>query len=337
MRMKKNAMWIVAMFVTALLSAFIAGCGGGGQSGAGGQQAAAPAAGAAKYPTRPIEFIVPWGPGGGADQMARLTGKNAEKILKVSMPILNVAGATGATGMAKLLAGSTEGYSISVYIADTHAVMTTGKAAWKLEDFTPVAVMMKVPSYLFAKADGPFKTWADFEKAAKASPGKYKVGILGEGSVDDITLQYLKSKGIEVIGVPFPNPGERYTSVLGGHVDLLYEQAGDVRQYLDGKQIRPLIIFDEQRLAAFPDVPCSKELGYNIFLPQFRSIIIKAGTDPVRVKLLADAFKQVYDSPEYQKFLVDQYAAKNSYVGPSEAAAFMKKELETMNSFLTKK
>lgn len=335
MRMKKNAMWILAMFLTALLSAFIAGCGGGGQSGAGGQQTAAGAA--VKYPTRPIEFIVPWGPGGGADQMARLTGKNAEKILKVSMPILNVAGATGATGMAKLLAGSTEGYGISVYIADTHAVMTTGKAGWKMEDITPVAVMMKCPSYLFAKADGPFKTWADFEKAAKASPGKYKVGILGEGSVDDITLQYLKSKGIEVTGVPFPNPGERYTSVLGGHVDLLYEQAGDVRQYLDSKQIRPLIIFDEQRLEAFPDVPSSKELGYDVYLPQFRAIIIKAGTDPARVKLLADAFKQVYDSPEYQKFLGEQFASKNSYVGPAEATAFMKKELDTMNSFLGKK
>ena len=74
--MKKNAMWILAMFLTALLSAFIAGCGGSGQSGAGGQQTAAGAA--VKYPTRPIEFIVPWGPGGGADQMARLTGKNAE-------------------------------------------------------------------------------------------------------------------------------------------------------------------------------------------------------------------------------------------------------------------
>lgn len=324
MRKIKSGKMLVLFCVMALVAVSLAGCGGQSK----------PAA--EKFPTKPVEFIVPWGPGGGADQLARISAKGAEGILKVSMPVINVAGATGATGMAKMQAAQADGHSISIYIADTHAVLTTGKASWKMEDIAPVAVMLKAPSYLFVKMDSPFKTWADFEKEAKANPGKFKVATLGEGSVDDVTLKYLESKGIKVTGVPYPNPGERYTSVLGGHVDLLYEQAGDVRQYLDGKQIRPLIIFNEERWPSFKEVPCSKELGYEIYLPQFRSIIAKAGTDPNRLKVLADAFKKVYDSEEYTKFLDQQLARKDSYLGPEEAKTFMLKEIQTMKAILGK-
>lgn len=322
--MKKIKILLKAAAIVGVLALLTAGCGG------------QPKAAAEKFPTKPIEFIVPWGPGGGADQLARISAKGAEGILKVSLPVINVAGATGATGMAKMLAAQPDGHTISIYIADTHAVLTTGKASWKMEDIAPVAVMLKAPSYLFVKADSPFKTWADFEKAAKANPGKYKVATLGEGSVDDVTLKYLEGKGIKVTGVPYPNPGERYTSVLGGHVDLLYEQAGDVRQYLDGKQIRPLIIFNEERWPSFQDIPCSKELGYEIYLPQFRSIIAKAGTDPKKLKVLADTFKQVYDSEEYKKFLDQQHARKDSYMGPEDAKAFMENEIKTMKKILGK-
>lgn len=323
MKNKKVVCILSFIMMVGLIAASLTGCGGQSQT-------------EEKFPTKPIEFIVPWGPGGGADQLARLTAKGAEGILKVSLPVINVAGATGATGMAKMLAAPADGHTISIYIADTHAVLTTGSASWKLEDITPAAVMLKAPSYLFVKGDSPFKTWADFEKAAKANPGKYKVATLGEGSVDDVTLKYLESKGIKVTGVPYPNPGERYTSVLGGHVDLLYEQAGDVRQYLDGKQIRPLIIFNEERWPTFQDVPCSKELGYDIYLPQFRSIIVKAGTDPARVNKLADTFKQVYDSSEYQQFLEQQYARKDSYMGPDEAQKYLQQEIDTMKKVLGK-
>ncbi len=216
-----------------------------------------------KYPSRAIEYIVPWGPGGGADQLARKSGVLLEKTLNVPFPVINVPGATGGTGITKMLAAPADGQSIAIYIADSHAVLATGEATWKMIDIMPVARMILAPSFLFVAADSRFKSWADFEKEAKANPGKLKVATLGFGSVDDITLTYLEGKGIKVVQVPYSKPSERYVSVLGGHVDALYEQAGDVQQYLTGKQIRPIIMFGAKRFEFFKDVPCSKELGYD--------------------------------------------------------------------------
>ena len=130
-------------------------------------------------------------------------------------------------------------------------------------------------SYLFVKPDSPFKTIQDLLKYAKENPGKLKVAATGFGTVDDITVRYLASKGYVMTTIPLPQPGERYANALGGHSEVLYEQAGDMKQYLEAKQLRPLIVFDTKRHAAFPDVPCSKELGFEVFLPQFRCVIAK--------------------------------------------------------------
>jgi len=317
--------------LVSVFSLFLAGCGGESKTTAGGEKQSGP-----KYPAKPIEFIVPWGPGGGADQTARSSAPHVEKALGVSLPVVNVAGATGVTGLNKLLAAANDGHSILVYTGDTHALLATSKdkPPFKLEDLTPIARMIKAPSFLFVKADGKYKNWADFEKAAKANPGKVKVGITGQGSPDDMTVQFLNSKGISLQGVPFPNPSERYVSVIGGHVDALYEQAGDVRQYVEGKQMIPIIVFDEKRFDAFKDVPCSKELKLEIYLPQTRSIMIKGGTDPAKIKVLADAFKKAYDTPEYQKWLEQQYGTKDSYQGPEDTLKSMKKDIEDMKALI---
>ena len=148
-----------------------------------------------KYPSRPIEFIVPWGPGGGADQLARLTGKLLEPEIGTSLPVVNVPGATGGTGMAKLLAAPADGYSMAIYIADSHALLAGPEPRWKMEDITPVAVMIQGPSFIFVADNSRFKTWADFEKEAKEKPGTLKVATLGFGSVDDYTLRYLLDSG----------------------------------------------------------------------------------------------------------------------------------------------
>jgi tripartite-type tricarboxylate transporter receptor subunit TctC len=285
---------------------------------------------AAGYPERPIELIVPWGPGGGADQLARLVSKLMEPMLGQGIPVVNVPGGTGATGMAKLMAAPADGYSMAIYIADSHALLAGKNPRWSMSDITPVAVMIKGPSFIFVKQDSPFKTWADFEKEAKANPGKLKVATLGFGSVDDFSLSVIERGGVKVVQVPFAKPSERYVSILGGHADALYEQAGDVSQFLKGKQMRPILLFGEKRMDAFKDVPTSFELGYKVALPQFRAIVVRAGTPPEVVKKLSDALAKVAASPEYKKFLEEQYGFDDSFVDASKAPAFVQQQLDDM-------
>jgi tripartite-type tricarboxylate transporter receptor subunit TctC len=288
-----------------------------------------------KYPSRPIEFIVPWGPGGGADQVARKAGKIMEEDLKVSFPVVNVPGATGNTGMAKLLAAQADGYSVSVMTWDTYALLATTKTRWSMEDIIPVALMIKQPSGFMAASNSTLKTWADVEREAKTRP--LKVAVTGFGSPDDITVNFFVARGLKLLSVPFANPGERYTSVLGGHADLLYEQMGDVRSFIDSKQMHPVIIFAAKRFDAFPDIPASKELGYDITLPQRRAVIMKAGTDPGKVKVISDALAKVAASAEYMAYLKQQYATDDSYFPAKEAARIMAEDLKQMKGMVGSK
>ena len=303
---------------------------------AGAAALASPAAAEDKYPSRPIELIVPFGPGGGADQLARLTGKLLEPIVGQGIPVVNVPGGTGATGMAKLLAAPADGYSAAIYIADTHALLMGKTPRWKVEDLTPLAVMIQAPSYIFVPKDSPYKSWADFQKAAKAEPGKLKVATVGFGSVDDATLKHLEAKGgVKVVQVPFSKPSERYVSILGGHADALYEQAGDVAQFIKSGQIRPILIFGEKRSEFFKDVPASAEFGYKVALPQFRSIVVRSGTPADRVKTLSDALAKVAASDEYKAFLKAQYADEDSFLPADKAKDYLKDQLEDMKKAIS--
>jgi len=297
--------------------------------------AAAPAIAQEKYPSRPIEFVVPWGPGGGADQLARKIAPGLEKALGVSLPVINAPGATGQTGLTKMLAAASDGYSISVFIADTLALQMGASTKWKLTDMTPAAIMIQQPSAFMVAENSPLKTWKDVEAEARKRP--LKVGVTGFGSADDLHVIYFTAKGLKMQSVPFAKPAERYTSVLGGHADLVYEQLGDVKSFLDGKQMRPVVIFADKRFPAFSNVPTGKELGHDIIINQFRAVVMKAGTDAARVKAVSDALAKVAGTDDYKAWLKDQFAEAGSFVPAAGAAAFMKGELDAMRKYAPKK
>ena len=295
---------------------------------------AAPAMAQEKYPSRPIEFVVPWGPGGGADQLARKIAPGLEKALGVSLPVINAPGATGQTGLTKMLTAANDGYSISVFIADTLAQQMGPATKWKLTDITPAAVMIQQPSAFFVAENSPLKSWKDVEAEAKKRP--LKVGVTGFGSADDLHVIYFNGKGLKLQSVPFPKPAERYTSVLGGHADLMYEQLGDVKSFLDSKQMRPVMIFSDKRFPAFGDVPTGKELGHSIIISQFRAVVMKAGSDAARVKAVSDALAKVAATDDYKNWLKDQFAEADSFVPAAGASAFLKGELDAMRKYAPK-
>lgn len=281
-----------------------------------------------KYPSRPIDFIVPWGPGGGADLLARTAGKLMEPMLGVSLPVVNVPGATGQVGLSKLVNGPVDGYTMEVMTGDTYSLFGFPNPRFKLSQFTPLGIMIQQPSGFYVKESAPWKNWEELLAAAKTKT--LRVATTGFGSPDDITINYFRSLGYHFENVPYAKPGERYTSILGDHADVLYEQTGDVRSYVDSKQMRPVILFYPKPLdiGPFKGVPVTGQYGIHISLPQLRTVIVKAGTDPAIVAKLSKALGEVAKTPEFKKYLDDQYADPDSYLPAKEANEYMEKWLE---------
>ena len=289
----------------------------------------------AKYPSRPVDFVVPWGAGGGADQLARRLGTLLEKDLGTSFPILNIPGATGNTGMAKLLSSEPDGHSICVFIADTLGTLAGGKGRYKLADLAPLGVMIRQPSGLFVKADAKWKNFG--ELLADAKKGELKVGITGFGGPDEMHVVKFNELGAKFRPVPFAKPGERYASVLGGHADIVIEQAGDVRSFLDSKQMRPFVSSADQPQVGYESIELAKNFGVSLAISQFRAIVMRAGTDAKQLAAMAAAMDKAASSAEFKKYLADELAFADSYIPAAKAGAFMAEQLALIEANMPKK
>lgn len=288
-----------------------------------------------KFPAKAIDVIVPWGPGGGADVLGRILARWLETDLKVAAPVMNYPGASGMIGLGKMTQAPADGHTVSILTGDSLMMAATAAAAWKMTESVPLGVLVRQPSGIFAPSGGRFKSWQDVVAAVQANPGSVSIAITGPNTADDLTAKYLASKNVKLGGIPYVKPGERYSAVIGGHVDLLYEQAGDVRSFLEANQLKPLIFFAPKRLPApFADVPVSGELGYEILLPQVRAVLARVGTDPERVRVLSESVERFVKSAEYRKFIDQQMALPDSFIAAKPAQAFLQNELESSRKLL---
>ncbi len=288
-----------------------------------------------KYPSRPVEVVVTFGPGGGADGMGRKMSQLLEKQLGVPFPVSNVGGASGNAGLTKVLSSAPDGYTVGTLIALTVSSWASGLGTAKPQDFTIVAVTQDSPSMMFVPMDSPFKSYQDMLDFAKANPGKIKIATSGYGTQDDITIKYFGAKGYKMTNVPFAKPAERYASPIGHHTDAIYEEPGDVAPFLAGKQIRPLVVFADERHPAFMDTPTSKELGFQISdLPNFRTIAVSAKTPADKVKVLADAINTVLDGADWKKYCADSYTCASRRYTPDEAQVYVKDFQDKVKGYL---
>jgi len=277
-----------------------------------------------------LELVVPFGPGGGADTLGRATAKMLAGLLGEPVQVSNVPGATGRQGIGKLIAAPADGRTLAVLTADTFTLQAYANPRWKLGDVIPLGIMMKQPSALFLPSNSRFKNWGEFEKEARLHPGTLRVAITGLGSPDYLTLQQLEAKGIKLVPVPLANPEERYRAPFEGKADALYEQPGDIARLLAAQQLRPVLAFNAARLPSLPEVPSSQELGFGQGFDQFRAIVVRAGTDPARVKVLSDSLDKLAGSPEYRQFLKEAGAAPASYVPARDVWGFLQSRLEAL-------
>jgi tripartite-type tricarboxylate transporter receptor subunit TctC len=215
------------------------------------------------YPSRPIEIVVPYSPGGGADIASRVFKDYVGKIL--GQPVIQTfkPGAGGATGSAFVAAAKPDGYTLLVGSNSPLVVAPlTKKPGYTLNDFTPVCNYTLLPLLWVVKDDSPYKTMQDFIRAAKTKKMKYATyGSLTAAHVCMEALQ--KVAGFQAIHVPYDGGGRTMTAVLGGHADIgIASGSGGMA---GPGRLRILAIGHKERLDLLPDVPTLKEIGYPVY------------------------------------------------------------------------
>jgi tripartite-type tricarboxylate transporter receptor subunit TctC len=310
----------------------VAACGGGG--GAGDPTAADDGGQAI---SRPVTVVVPFGPGGGADSVSRAAGQVMEREIGVGMPVINVDGGTGSTGMTRMLSGNPD-ESIATLIQDTLATIPAGSAAFALEDIRAVCRLQEMPSALFVRK-GTYADWEELKAAASQQPGELQAATVGTGGVDDIVLAALaQAHGTEFRPVPYADPSERYAALLGGAADVMYEQLGDVREYIESGDIVPVMVFSTEPVQGYEDVPLSTDLGVpeEVILPQFRGFVASADASDSVVQQLSDACAAAVEDPKFQEFQRQVYSTEDSYQPADEFQSFLEQQEQEISGLLEK-
>jgi len=284
----------------------------------------------AKYPSKPIEFVVPFNPGGGSDILARniVAVIEAEKLLPQPVQVVNKAGGSGAVGYGYLAEKKGDPYFIGTVSSSFWTTPLLGGAPFNYTMFTPVAGLCYDTYLLLVRQDSPYQTLQDVLKAVKDKPEGLTVGATGVSS-DDRVVTYLleKAAGVKFKLVPFQSGGEVMTALLGGHIDVAWANPGEARGQLEGKQARALAVAADQRLEGLPDVPTFKEQGIDLVFRQLRGVVMPAGVPEDAVKVMEETLKKVSESPKWK----NDYVKKNDLVPTFLGSAEFKTAIEKMN------
>jgi tripartite-type tricarboxylate transporter receptor subunit TctC len=298
---------------------------------------AAPAV-AAWQPTRPVEFFVPAGTGGGADQMARVIQGIVTKhnLMPTAMVVINKAGGAGGEGFLDVKGARGNPHKLVVTLSNlfTTPLATGIPFSWK--DLTPVAMMALDEFVLWVNADTPYKTAEDYIKAMKAAPaGHFKMGGTGSKQEDQIiTVAIEKSAGVRMTYIPFKGGGEVAVQLVGGHVDSTVNNPIEAVAQWRGGKLRPLCVFDEKTLPvtdkiagdmAWSDIPTCKSQGLDVEYLMLRGIFMPPGVTKEQVDYYVDLMKKVRETPEWKQLMHDG-AFNQTFMSGDDYAKWVDKE-----------
>lgn len=282
-----------------------------------GLVAATPLALAADWkPTRPVEFIVTAGPGGGTDQFGRVVQSVIQKykLMPVAVIVSNRSGGAGTEGLiaAKASKGDPHKLVFSTNLAYLMPMIT--KVGYSIDDVTPIAIMAADEFILWSNADGPYKTARDLIAAAKAKNGSFKMGGAQSKDTDHIlTRQIEKATGVTMTYVPFKSGGEVAVQLAGGHVDANTNNPSENVSHWRAGKVRPLCVFSKQRMPlkdkvtadmGWNDIPTCKEQG--IPIEEFRmprTVWAMGDITPEQADYYRKLMAQVREKPEFKEWL----------------------------------
>jgi tripartite-type tricarboxylate transporter receptor subunit TctC len=261
----------------------------------------ATAAPAADYPTRDLEFVVSFPPGGPADAGARVVAPLMSSILKQSVVVVNKQGGGGAVGADYAAKAKPDGHTVYV---STNSVLTVSPhlkkdLPYKRSDFTPIGAFAVDLGVITVRNNSPAKTLDEFVDYAKKNPGKLNYGSAGFGTVSFFTMELFKlAYGLDMVHVPFPGTGPVKNAIMGGHVTIATSGFGSLSPLIKSGDLIALVTTSPKRVPAFPNVPTMTEKGFpDASLNIWMGLYVPAATPKPIVDTLVKALAQASKDP----------------------------------------
>lgn len=270
---------------------------------------------AAWEPTRPVEFIIPAGTGGGADQMARTIQGIVSKHNLMKQPILpiNKSGGAGGEGFLDVKGSDGNPHKIIITLSNLFTTPLATGIPFNWKDITPVAMLALDEFVLWVNAEKPYKNVKEYIEAAKAANGTFKMAGTGAKQEDQIITEAVqKSSGAKFIYIPQKGGGAVAVQLVGNHVDSTVNNPIEAVSHWRGGKLRPLCVFDGQPMPhkeevadgkAWSDIPTCKSQGLDMEYLMLRGIFTTPGASKEVVDFYIDLFKKVRATPEWEAFM----------------------------------
>jgi len=261
------------------------------------------------YPTRPIRLIIPFGPGGGTDNLIRILEPHVSRALGQPLVIENRAGAGGIVGTEIVGRAEPDGYTLVAL--DSTFVINPGLFPAlpydSARDFAPVTLLARAPVVLLAHPSLPAKTLPELIALAKARPGAFSYASGGNGAPTHIVGEMLKAEaGIDLTHLPYRGTGPAMNDIIAGHVPLGVNGLSASAAHIQSGRVLALAVTGDQRAAAFPDVPTFRELGLpGVDLYTHWGVLTRAGTPEPVINRLAQTFNEAVQRPDLRGRLND--------------------------------
>jgi tripartite-type tricarboxylate transporter receptor subunit TctC len=269
-------------------------------------------------PNKTVEFVVPAGTGGGADQMARFIQSVIAKhnLMKEPMVVVNQGGGAGAEGFLAVKGAKGDGHKLIITLSNLFTTPLATGVPFNWKDLTPVEMMALDEFVLWVNSATPYKTSKDYIDAMKAAgPGKMKMGGTGSKQEDQIiTVNVEKQAGVKFTYIPYKGGGDVATQLVGKHIDSSVNNPIEAVAQWRAGNLRPLCVFDSKPMPyhakitkdmSWGDIPTCKSQGLNVEYLMLRGIFMPGGATPDMVKYYVDVLDKVRATPEWKKFMED--------------------------------
>lgn len=277
-----------------------------------------------KFPSKPITIICPWEPGAGADLLARLIQRHAEKILGQPIIVKNKTGGAGTIGFNEGLNSPPDGYTLTeVTPSIVVTPYTVPGTVQYIKKFDTIILTAGSPTAITVRADAPWKTFKEFIDYAKANPGKIRISNSGHAAMYHIgAIGVEASTGTKFTHVPYKGSAPGVMALAGGHVEASISTVMSVLQLVKSGKLKVLTICSPERYYHLPEVPTFNEVGINLNVNTWWGFLTPMGTPKENIKIIHDAFKKAMDTAEFKQFAKDQ-GLIISYLGSSEFGKFL--------------